>query len=65
MEVCSNPLLRLIDLNKVVEIVKGYNKDILIAIDNTFLTPYIVVIVAICTIGVLLVPYTQGVEFDP
>jgi cystathionine beta-lyase/cystathionine gamma-synthase len=65
MEVCSNPLLRLIDLNKVVEIVKGYNKDILIAIDNTFLTPYIVVIVAISTIGVLVVPYTQGVEFDP
>jgi O-acetylhomoserine/O-acetylserine sulfhydrylase-like pyridoxal-dependent enzyme len=42
--VCSNPLLRITDLEKVVEVVKGFNKDIMIAIDNTFLTPFIVVI---------------------
>ncbi len=43
LEVCSNPLLRITDLEKVVSIIKDFNKDIIIAVDNTFLTPFIVV----------------------
>lgn len=42
LEVCSNPLLRITDLEKVARIIKDFNKDIIIAVDNTFLTPFIV-----------------------
>jgi len=36
----SNPLLRISDVRTIVDIVKAYNKDIVVAVDNTFLTPY-------------------------
>ena len=42
MEVASNPLIRIFDLKKIIGEVKNYNKDIIIVVDNTFLTPYIV-----------------------
>ncbi|CAJ0952046.1 unnamed protein product, partial [Mesorhabditis belari] len=39
-ETPSNPLLRVIDIKRVVEIVKNYNSHILLTVDNTFATPY-------------------------
>ncbi|KAI1695059.1 cys/Met metabolism PLP-dependent enzyme domain-containing protein [Ditylenchus destructor] len=39
-ETPSNPHLLVIDIAAVVSIAKGYNKDILVAVDNTFITPY-------------------------
>jgi cystathionine gamma-lyase len=40
LESPTNPLLRVCDIKKIVDIVKGINKDILVAVDNTFLSPY-------------------------
>ena len=42
-EGCTNPLLRISDVEAIVQVVKAYNKDIVIVVDNTFLTPYNVV----------------------
>ena len=42
-ECMSNPLLRIYDIKTVCEIVHNFNKDIVVAIDNTFLTPYNIV----------------------
>ena len=42
-ETCSNPLCDIVDVKKVVEAVRGFNKKIIIGIDNTFMTPYILV----------------------
>jgi cystathionine gamma-lyase len=42
MEVASNPLIRIFDLKKIIGVVKSYNKDIIIVVDNTMLSPYIV-----------------------
>ena len=39
-EAMSNPLLRVYDIKTVCEIVHNFNKDIVVAVDNTFLTPY-------------------------
>lgn len=39
-ESMSNPLLRVYDIKTVCEIVHNFNKDIVVAVDNTFLTPY-------------------------
>jgi len=39
-EGCTNPLLRISDVEAIVQVVKAYNKDIVIVVDNTFLTPY-------------------------
>jgi O-acetylhomoserine/O-acetylserine sulfhydrylase-like pyridoxal-dependent enzyme len=39
METPSNPGLKLVDIEKVAEIVRR-RKDVLLAIDNTFLSPY-------------------------
>lgn len=39
METPSNPGLRMVDIEKVAEIVRR-RKDVLLAIDNTFLSPY-------------------------
>ncbi|KAI1696060.1 cys/Met metabolism PLP-dependent enzyme domain-containing protein [Ditylenchus destructor] len=39
-ETPSNPHLFVIDIAAVVSIAKGYNKDILVVVDNTFITPY-------------------------
>ncbi len=43
MEICSNPLIKIADLAVVVKAVKGFNKDIIVGVDNTFLSPYIIV----------------------
>jgi cystathionine beta-lyase/cystathionine gamma-synthase len=43
LEVCSNPLMRLTDIKATADAVHKYNKDIIFAVDNTFLSPYIVV----------------------
>ena len=39
LETLTNPLMKLVDIQKVAELIKG--KDILLAVDNTFATPYI------------------------
>lgn len=39
LETPTNPLMKLIDIKAVAEIIKG--KEILLAVDNTFATPYI------------------------
>ena len=39
LETPTNPLMKLADIQKVAELIKG--KDILLAVDNTFATPYI------------------------
>ena len=39
VETPTNPLMKLVDIKAVVEIAKG--KDILVAVDNTFATPYL------------------------
>ena len=42
MEVATNPLIRVLDLKKIIGEVNNYNKNITVVVDNTFLTPYIV-----------------------
>ena len=42
MEVASNPLIKVFDLQKIITAVKQYNENIVVVVDNTFLTPYIV-----------------------
>jgi len=39
-ECMSNPLLRVPDLKTICDIVHQYNSKIVVAVDNTFLTPY-------------------------
>lgn len=39
LETPTNPLMKLVDIKAVAELVKG--KDILVAVDNTFATPYL------------------------
>lgn len=39
-ESLTNPTLRLNDVPNIVSIIKEINKNIIIAVDNTFLTPY-------------------------
>ncbi|GMS91973.1 hypothetical protein PENTCL1PPCAC_14148, partial [Pristionchus entomophagus] len=36
----SNPLLRVIDIREVVGVVRARNPDVVIVVDNTFMTPY-------------------------
>jgi cystathionine gamma-lyase len=36
----TNPTLKTVDIGNVVEVVKKFNKDILIVCDNTFMSPY-------------------------
>ena len=40
LEACTNPLLRVADIEKVCSIVKSKNPEAIIAVDNTFATPY-------------------------
>jgi len=40
VETPTNPTLKVVDIAKVCEIVRGYSKDIIIAVDNTFLTSF-------------------------
>ena len=42
MEVATNPLIRVLDLKKIIGEIKKYNDKIVVVVDNTFLTPYIV-----------------------
>lgn len=41
IETPTNPLMKLADIEKVVEEVKAKRADILVAVDNTFATPYL------------------------
>jgi cystathionine gamma-synthase/cystathionine gamma-lyase len=40
VETPTNPLLKIIDLKRLSEIVKDKNKNVLVAVDNTFSSPY-------------------------
>ena len=40
LESPTNPTLTVIDVPEVVKITKNFNKDILVVVDNTFLSPY-------------------------
>ena len=40
VESATNPSLTVVDVPEVVKITKEFNKDILVVIDNTFLSPY-------------------------
>ena len=40
LETPTNPLLRVADINAISTLVHEYNKDIVVVVDNTFLTPY-------------------------
>lgn len=40
LETPSNPMLKLVNLQRIADIAKGKNRDIIIVVDNTFATPY-------------------------
>jgi cystathionine gamma-lyase len=40
LETPTNPMLNIIDIAKTVETIKNYSKDIIVVVDNTFLTSY-------------------------
>lgn len=40
LEVPTNPLMKVVDVEAVVRAVKGKNENIIVVVDNTFLTPY-------------------------
>ena len=42
LETCSNPLVKMTDLRDVSDRVHRYNPKIIVAVDNTFLSPYVV-----------------------
>ncbi|MEN2323044.1 aminotransferase class I/II-fold pyridoxal phosphate-dependent enzyme [Lentilactobacillus otakiensis] len=39
LETPSNPTMKIIDIQKVADLIHGANKDTLVCVDNTFLTP--------------------------
>lgn len=39
-EPCTNPTVTMVDIAAITRVVKEFNKDILIVVDNTFLSPY-------------------------
>jgi cystathionine beta-lyase/cystathionine gamma-synthase len=41
IETPSNPMLNLIDIKKMVDVVKSVRKNILVCVDNTFASPYL------------------------
>jgi cystathionine beta-lyase len=41
LETPTNPLMKIADIEAISNIVKQYNKAILVAVDNTFATPYL------------------------
>ena len=41
IETPTNPLMKIADIEEISKAVKTINRDILIAVDNTFATPYI------------------------
>ena len=40
LESPTNPNLNVVDIVEIVKLIKEYNKDIFVALDNTFLSPY-------------------------
>ena len=40
LETPTNPLLRIADIEAICTGVHNYNENIVVAVDNTFLTPY-------------------------
>ena len=43
LEACTNPLVMLADLEATIKAVKEFNAEIIVGIDNTFLSPWILV----------------------
>ena len=43
LEVCTNPKLMVADLEATIKAVKAFNSGIIVAIDNTFLSPWTLV----------------------
>ena len=41
LETPTNPLMKIADIEGITTVVKSKNKDILVAVDNTFATPYL------------------------
>nr|WP_299031496.1 cystathionine gamma-synthase [uncultured Tenacibaculum sp.] len=41
IETPTNPLMKIADIEEITKAVKAKNKDILVAVDNTFATPYL------------------------
>lgn len=39
-ESATNPLLKIVDIVETVKIARAYDKDIIIVVDNTFMTPF-------------------------
>lgn len=54
LEVCSNPIMDIADLKLIVEKVKSFDKDIVVAVDNTYLSPYIIVCMSLSSSKSLL-----------
>lgn len=42
-EACSNPVCKVFDIPRIAKIAHEYNKDIVVLVDNTILTPYVYV----------------------
>jgi len=42
LEVCSNPNLKILDMKQTVERIRKANKNTIIVVDNTFLTPWVI-----------------------
>jgi len=40
IETPTNPTMKMVDVKEIVKVVKGINKDIIIVVDNTFMSPY-------------------------
>jgi len=40
LEVPTNPLMKVVDVEAVVKAVKAKNESIIVVVDNTFLTPF-------------------------
>ena len=43
LEACTNPLVMLVDIEATIKAVKEFNAEIIVGIDNTFLSPWILV----------------------
>ena len=39
-EVCTNPHCMVADVAQIVKLIKGYNSNIIVGTDNTFLSPW-------------------------
>ena len=41
IETPTNPTLKLVDIEKTVKLVRAYRKDIIVVVDNTFMSPFL------------------------